>query len=127
MPASSAAGIGVKTQRAKPVDGAPGLVLDAGALQALEHHPIRLLADLQRAHDLGLPIRIPAGALAQSWRGGPRRASIARLLKQRCDVVQMDQPAAREIGEFIASLHLPEDEDKLDVVDAHVALTTRQR
>jgi hypothetical protein len=103
----------------------PGLVLDAGALQALEHRPIRLLADLQRAHDLGLPIRIPAGALAQSWRGGPRSASIARLLKQRCDVVHMDQLAARQIGEFIASLHLPESEEKPDVVDSHVALTTR--
>jgi hypothetical protein len=100
-------------------------VLDAGALQALERHPIRLLADLERAHDLGLPIRIPAGALAQSWRGGPRSASLARLLKQRYDVVQIDQPAARQIGEFIGSLHLPEGEGKADVVDAQVALTTR--
>ena len=119
----------MKERRARPVErelgATPGLVLDAGALQALEHRPIRLLADLQRAHDLGLPIRIPAGALAQSWRGGPRSASIARLLKQRCNVLQIDQASAKEIGEFIAHLHLPEGDEKPDVVDAHVALTTR--
>jgi hypothetical protein len=103
-------------------------VLDAGALQALERRPIRLLADLQRAHDLGLPIRIPAGAVAQSWRGGPRSASIARLLKHGCDVLPMDQSVAKQIGEFVASLPVPEGpegEEKPDVVDAHVALTTR--
>ena len=119
----------MKKRRATPADRGPvltpGLVLDAGALQALERRPIRLLADLQRAHDLGLPIRIPAGALAQSWRGGPRSASIARLLKHGCDVLPIDQSVAKQIGEFIASLHVPEDGEKPDVVDAHVALTTR--
>lgn len=102
----------------------PGLVLDAGALQALEDRPIRLLADLQLAHELGLPIRIPAGSLAQSWRGGPRSASLARLLKQPCTVVQVDERSAREIGEFIASIRLPA-RVRPDIADAHVALTTR--
>jgi predicted nucleic acid-binding protein len=118
----------VRRRRARPGDRAaapaPGLVLDAGALQALEGRPIRLLADLQRAHALGLPIRIPAGALAQSWRGGPRSASLARLLKQTCTVVEVDERSAREIGEFIASLRLAE-RHKPDIADAHVALTTR--
>lgn len=31
---------------------------------------------------------------------------------------------ARDVGEFIATLHLPDDA-RADVVDAHVALTTR--
>ena len=62
-------------------------MLDAGALQALERRHLRLLVDLRRAYELGLPVRIPAGALAQSWRGGPRSATIARLLKQPCTVV----------------------------------------
>lgn len=118
----------MKKRRARRADRklgtSPGLVLDAGALQALEDHPIRLLADLQRAHDFGLPIRIPAGSLAQSWRGGPRSATLARLLKQPCTVVQVDERSAREIGEFIASLRLPE-QHKPDIADAHVALTTR--
>lgn len=103
---------------------APGLVLDAGALQALENRPIRLLVDLQRAHDLGVPIRIPAGSLAQSWRGGPRSAALARLLKQPCSVVHVDERSARQIGEFIASVRLP-NRRKPDIADAHVALVTR--
>ena len=109
---------------ARALAKAPGLVLDAGALQALEARPIRLLVDLQRAHALGLPIRIPAGALAQSWRGGPRSATLARLLKQPCTVVQVDERSAREIGEFIASLRLPH-HAKPDIADAQVALVTR--
>ena len=115
-------------RRARPADRTrpegPGLVLDAGALQALENRPIRLLVDLQRAHALGLPIRIPAGSLAQSWRGGPRSAALARLLKQPCSVVQLDERSAREIGEFIAGVHRPS-RSKPDIVDAHVALVTR--
>ena len=98
-------------------------MLDAGALQSLERRHVRLLVDLRRAYELGLMIRIPAGALAQSWRGGPRSASIARLLKQPCGVVQIDERSAREIGEFIATLQ-PE-LTAPDIVDAHVALVTR--
>ena len=102
----------------------PGLVLDAGALQALETRHVRLLSDLKMAGELGLPIRIPAGSLAQSWRGGPRSASIARLLKQPCPVVQVDERSAKEIGEFVAHLRFPAGQ-KPDVVDAHVALVAR--
>ncbi len=118
----------MQEKRAKRADRAraqlPGLVLDAGALQALERRPIRLLVDLQRAHALGLPIRIPAGALAQSWRGGPRSAALARLLKQLCAVVQVDERSARQIGEFIASVRLPR-RVKPDIADAQVALVAR--
>jgi hypothetical protein len=71
-----------------------------------------------------LPIRIPAGSPAQSWRGGPRSASLARLLKQPCVVVTVGLAAAKEIGEFLATLRMAEGE-KPDVVDAHVALVTR--
>jgi hypothetical protein len=117
-------------RRARPVErGAPalpGLVLDAGALLALEDHPIRVLMDLKRAHDLQLPIRIPAGCIAQSWRGGPRSAALARLLKQPCTVVQVDERSAKEIGQFIAGIE-PQSRSsrRADVTDAHVALTAR--
>lgn len=112
---------------ARPADReatTPGLVLDAGALQALDRRNVRLLVDLKRAVELGLAVRIPGGSLAQSWRGGPRSATIARLLKQPCTVVPVDERSAREIGEFLAHLRLP-DGDKPDVVDAHVALVAR--
>lgn len=99
-------------------------MLDAGALQALASRHVRLLVDLRRAHDLGLPLRIPAGALAQAWRGGPRSASVVRLLKQPCTIVSVDERSAREIGESIATSRLAEQE-KPDVVDARVALVAR--
>lgn len=108
---------------AEATSNAAGLVLDAGALLALERRNIRLLADLKRADELGLPIRVPAGSLAQAWRGGPRSASIARLL-QYASTVRVDEGSAKEIGVFLAHLRFPESE-KPDVVDAHVALVTR--
>ena len=115
----------MKRRGARPAEAtiASGLVLDAGALLALEQRNIRLLVDLKRAGELGLPIRIPAGSLAQSWRAGPRSASIARLL-QHATVVRVDESSAKEIGVFLAHLRLPATE-KPDVVDAHVALVTR--
>lgn len=116
----------MKKRAARSADagfGAAGLVLDTGALIALEHRNIRLLADLIRAHRLGLPIRIPAGCIARAWRGGPRSASLARLLKQPCTVVQMDERSAKEVGGLIALVRL--DGEAVDAVDAHVALVTR--
>ena len=109
---------------AEPKAPLPGLVLDSGALQALERRNVRLLTDLKLAGELGLPIRIPAGSLAQSWRGGPRSASLARLLNQPCSVVQVDERSAKQIGEFLAHLRLPDNENP-DVVDAHIALVAR--
>ena len=100
-----------------------GLVLDAGALQALERRHLRLLMDLREAHTLGAPIYVPAGALAQAWRGGPRSAALARLLKQPCSVVRVDEISARQIGEFIACFGTGV--SRPDIVDAQVALIGR--
>ena len=115
----------MKQRRGKPVEAArgAGLVLDAGALHALERHDVSLVVALGIAHRLSLPVYIPASALAQVWRGGPRSASLARLLKQATTVVDVDERSARQIGEFIAAVRLP-DHERVDVVDAHVALTT---
>ena len=112
------------SRAAAPVEEATGIVLDAGALRALERLDLKLLSALRIGHRMGLPIRVPAAALAQVWRGGPRSAPLARLLKQPIGVVSVDERAARQIGEFIASLRLPSGA-RVDVVDAHVALTTR--
>jgi hypothetical protein len=115
----------VKKHSARRVEHSlrPGIVLDAGALRALESRHVELAVALLTAHRLDLPIRIPAAALAQVWRGGPRSASLARLLKQPATVVLTDELAARQIGEFIA--HQQPGSAGADVVDAHVALTTR--
>lgn len=116
----------MERHRAKPVDhsGAPGLVLDAGALHALERRDLTLIVALRLAHERLLPIRVPAGVVAQVWRGGPHDAPLARLLKQSINVVVVDAPTARRIGEFIAHLRLPQG-TRPDIVDAHVALMAR--
>ncbi len=116
----------MKKRRAKPVDAPtrPGLVLDAGALHALERYEVAVAVALEAAHELNLPIFIPAAALAQVWRGGARSAPLARLLKQPAAVVSVDERTARQIGEFIATIR-PQSGARADVVDAHVALTTR--
>ncbi|CAN5281435.1 hypothetical protein BH09MYX1_BH09MYX1_28200 [soil metagenome] len=80
---------------AKSVEPDGGLVLDAGALHALERYDVHLTVALATAHRLGLPIRIPAAALAQVWRGGPQSAPVARLLKQPSTVVAIDERTAR--------------------------------
>lgn len=59
----------------------PGLTLDSGALLAFEARNRRLDVLIQRAKDLGRPIVVPAGVLAQVWReGGPRQARLSILL-----------------------------------------------
>jgi len=57
---------------------------------------------------------IPATALAQVWRGGPRSASLARLV-DASEVDPLDEERAKEVG-FRLGLR-----DVSDVSDAHVA------
>jgi len=99
-----------------------GLTLDAGALIQLERGDERLRALLRRAHQAQLPLAVPAGALAQAWRGGPRQARIARLLADPdVRVVVLDEPTARAVGLLAGrSRHA-------DVVDVSVALCAAER
>lgn len=57
------------------------LVLDAGALIALERDDRAMWARLDVASDLSLDVVVPAGALAQVWRGRPNQARLARAVK----------------------------------------------
>ena len=65
---------------------------------------------------------MPAGVVAQAWRGGPRQARIARLLADPdVQVVVLDDPTARAVGSLIArSRHH-------NVVDVSVALCAAER
>lgn len=66
-------------------------------------------------------VTIPAGVLAQVWRGGPRGALLARLLQDpSVTVVQLDEHEAKLVGELAGST------GHADVVDVHVALTARR-
>jgi len=98
-------------------------VLDAGALIAIETG--RLTDVLSQAHALDLLVRTSGGAVAQAWRGGPRSARLAALLKRGLIVVAIDAREARRVGEFITHVGRRR-AAKPDVVDAHTALLARE-
>lgn len=94
-----------------------GLCLDAGALIAIERGDRRLLRLLELARARGLTVRVPAGVVAQVWRGGRRQAMLARFLRlPDIEYLGLDLTGARAVGELCALTGAS------DVVDAHVAL-----
>ncbi len=101
----------------------PGVVLDAGALLAIESGKLNDV--VSQAEKLALPIRISGGALAQAWRGGPRSARLGALLKKDVIVVALDRLEARRVGEFLARSAVARS-TRPDVIDAHVALLVRE-
>jgi len=99
----------------------PGLVLDAGALLAIEKGHVKIRALLRTAQREGLVLRVPAGVVAQVWRGGSRKARVARLLADpTVRVLALDDVTARTVGLLAGrSRHA-------DAVDVHVALVARE-
>ncbi|MGH3814575.1 MAG: PIN domain-containing protein [Pseudonocardiaceae bacterium] len=99
-----------------------GLTLDTGALIGLEKGDERVRSLLQRAVTEGIDLAVPAGVVAQAWRGGPRQARIARLLADPdVQVVVLDDPTARAVGALVAR------SGHQDVVDVSVALCAAER
>jgi predicted nucleic acid-binding protein len=90
------------------------LVLDTGALIAVERYERSMWAILAEARERGTATIVPATVLAQAWRGGPRSAPIARLL-EACTVEQLDEQRAKRVGVRLGARGMG------DVVDAHVA------
>jgi hypothetical protein len=96
-----------------------GVTLDAGALLEIERGAYWLMTLLAEFRASGGEIAIPAGVLAQAWRG-PRSVRIARLASAReTVVVPLDDLSARAIGEILAA------SGTSDVIDASVVLTAR--
>lgn len=96
---------------------ADGLTYDTGALIAAERDD-RLMWALHRAVIVrGLPPTVPAGVLAEAWRGGPQHG-LSRLLKG-CKVEQLSEQQARQVGGLIARSGL---DDTVDVAVAEGAL-----
>jgi predicted nucleic acid-binding protein len=94
-----------------------GLTYDTGALIAAERND-RLLWSLHRAAIAnGHPPTVPAGVLAEAWRGGPQH-HLSRLLKG-CTIEPLTEPQARRVGELIARSDL---HDTVDVAVAEGAL-----
>lgn len=89
------------------------LVLDTGALIAVERADRSMWALLAEARERGTEMVVPATVLAQAWRGGPRSARVARLLEaSRLDV--LDEDRAKQVGARLQT------RKARDVVDAHV-------
>ena len=74
-----------------------GLTLDSGALIQYERADARVRAWLIAAFERGSIPTVPSVVVAETWRGGPRAARIARLLKD-CEIELLDDALAREAG-----------------------------
>ncbi len=91
------------------------LVLDAGALIAIERRDRGVIARLVAAHEDGEPVRTSASVVAQVWRNGSRQATLARVLAG-IEEVSLLSEQARAIGRLLATTR------SSDVVDGAVAV-----
>ena len=99
-----------------------GIVLDAGALIALDHGDKRMIALLGRALDQGRAFRVPAGVVGQAWRNGRTQVALARFLRsEEVEVVPLDEQLARSCGELCGATGSP------DIIDASVVILARLR
>ena len=95
------------------------LVYDTGALIAAERGERRMWALHAEALHRGVLPSVPAGVLAQAWRGGPQ-PQLSRLLRG-CTIEQLDEPHARSAGRLCAIAGTS------DVVDASVVVLASAR
>ena len=101
---------------------ATGIVLDAGALIALDRGDKRMIALLQRALAQGRTFRVAAGVVGQVWRNGLVQETLSRFLRSEgVQIVPLDEQLARTCGELcgVTNTH--------DVIDASVVILARER
>ena len=91
------------------------LVLDAGALIAIDRGDRELVALLKREYRAGRTPVTHGGIVGQVWRGGSRQAAIAGALKG-IRVASIDGELGRRAGVLLARTR------GRDVIDAAVAL-----
>jgi predicted nucleic acid-binding protein len=91
-----------------------GIVLDAGALIALERNDRPMWTALKLATRRDEDVLVPSTVVAQVWRGTAGQALLSMALAH-CVVSPFD-PLARRIGELCGRTRTK------DVCDAHVAL-----
>lgn len=96
------------------------LVLDTGALIALDRNDRTVWAMLRNAADDSAQVSVPAGVIAQAWRDGSRQALLARALAH-CDEVPLEGALARATGLLCGRANTA------DIVDASVALIAASR
>ncbi|GAA2363768.1 PIN domain-containing protein [Nonomuraea africana] len=101
-------------------------VLDSGALIQLERGNGKMIELLAQVIEGTIVVTIPRTVLAEVWRGGPRQARLAALLKladaepaNRVVIDELTRQRAKEIGKKIGSCGHD------DIVDVNVALCGR--
>lgn len=96
------------------------VVLDSGALVALEKRKAKVVALLAEVVAQRQAAHVPAGVVAQVWRGSPNQHALARLLRSRAvRIAPLSEDIALRIGVLLGTTRTR------DVVDAHVALLAR--
>lgn len=90
------------------------IILDAGALIAIDRRDRQVGAMLRVAQQERLAVRSSAGVVAQVWRDGSRQANLSRVLSG-VDVAALDLPIAKRVGRLLGRV------DSSDVIDGHVA------
>jgi len=101
---------------------AAGITLDAGALIALDRGDKRLIALLNRALALCLPLRVPSGVVGQAWRNGRIQVTLARFLRiGEVEIIPLDEQLARACGELCGAA------GTADIIDASVVIVAMQR
>jgi hypothetical protein len=92
------------------------LVLDAGALVAVERSDRDVVAVIKAEQVAGRPPVTHGGIVGQVWRsGGPRQAKLARLLRG-VEVAPLDEGMGKQAGALLAVC------TRDDVIDAAVIL-----
>lgn len=94
------------------------LLLDAGALIAVERGDRELLALLNAERLAGRPPRTHGGVVAQVWRGAARQARLARLLPG-LECAGIDAELGRRTGALLGAAQ------RTDVVDAALVALAR--
>jgi hypothetical protein len=94
------------------------IVLDAGALIALERNERPMWSVLKLAALRGDDVIVPSTVVGQVWRGTRQQATLAKALSQ-CEVAAFD-PLARAVGELCGRTRTA------DICDAHVALVSTE-
>ena len=93
------------------------LVLDAGALIAIERNDRDVWAALKLAALRDAEVIVPTTVLAQVWRGTRSQVRLARAVAH-CVLAPFD-PVARKVGELCGRTRTA------DICDAHVAVVAR--
>jgi hypothetical protein len=94
------------------------LVLDAGALLAIDRRNRRVGAMLRVAQQERIAVRTSPAAVAQVWRHGARQVQLARVLAG-VTAPPLDLDTGKRLGALLGAA------GGSDVVDAHVASLAR--